>query len=224
MILTDTYIKDTYGNVVTIGTVPGHPTSGILSNGYGDLLDNLEFKHSSFPETSFKVTSSVHGYSLLFGGSDIWFTRPYHNSYIRAAALGSELRFTSSNAVLHDKSPITIKPNGNVMINTNIDSGYNLRVNGTFTSNSAVIDGQLTSDSVVTNGIQVNGTTTSVDVIATGLVDADSLKTGAPLNEQPIATIKFGEFAQSVSQLAVDTQNYIPVEINGIVYKLLISL
>jgi hypothetical protein len=229
MILTNEYIKDTYGNLLTIDTVAGHPTSGVLYNGYGDLVDSLEIKHGAFPATNVKITSTVHGYSLLLGGSDIWFTRPYQNSYIRAAALGSEMRFTASNAVLHDKSPITIKPNGNVMINTTVDSGYNLRVNGTFTATSATIDDAINADSltavsVTADGVQVNGPVDVVDLNATGVVYGDSLRTNAPFNEQPINDIKFGDFAQSAGQLVLDNVNYIPVEINGVAYKLLISL
>jgi hypothetical protein len=229
MKLTDEYIKDTYGNVLTIGTVSGHPVSGVLFNGYGDTIESIEIKHGAFPATSVKVTSTVHGYSLLLGGSDIWFTRPYQNSYIRAAALGSEIRFTASNATLHDKSPITIKPNGNVLINTTIDSGYNLRVNGTLTSGSLDVDDAIVADSVtavslVGDGIQSNSTVTATDFIASGILDASGIRTLAPLNEQQVAEIRFGDVAASGTQIVLDNVNYIPIEINGITFKLLISL
>jgi hypothetical protein len=41
MNLTNTQIEDTYGNVLTIGTSAGSPTTGTLQNGAGEDITSL---------------------------------------------------------------------------------------------------------------------------------------------------------------------------------------
>ena len=88
----------------------------------------------------------------------------------------------------------------------------------------AIVADSVTAVSLVGDGIQSNSTVTATDFIASGILDASGIRTLAPLNEQQVAEIRFGDVAASGTQIVLDNVNYIPIEINGITFKLLISL
>ena len=56
MDLTNQRIEDTYGNVLTIGSVAGTPTSGVLQNGAGQKISSLTLKSINYDQVT--VTAS----------------------------------------------------------------------------------------------------------------------------------------------------------------------
>lgn len=66
MDLTNQQIKDTYGNVLTIGTTAGSPTTGTLQNGEGLNI-------TSFTFGSYGSIVGTGGYQLnIYGGGQSW--------------------------------------------------------------------------------------------------------------------------------------------------------
>lgn len=67
MDLTGSLIKNTYGNVLTLGTVAGTPTSGTLQNGAGQNVTSLTLSSTAtiFGTGGYKLTISGGGQSFL---------------------------------------------------------------------------------------------------------------------------------------------------------------
>lgn len=58
MDLTNQRIEDTYGNVLTIGTTAGSPTSGVLENGAGQKINELSLKSIKYEQTQVTATGT----------------------------------------------------------------------------------------------------------------------------------------------------------------------
>ena len=67
MNLTNTQIEDTYGNVLTIGTSAGSPTTGTLQNGAGEDITSLTVKSIKYAQSSVTANGTTISTTALLG-------------------------------------------------------------------------------------------------------------------------------------------------------------
>lgn len=67
MDLTNQRIEDTYGNVLTIGTTAGSPTSGVLENGAGQKINELSLKSIKYEQTQVTATGTDIATTTIVG-------------------------------------------------------------------------------------------------------------------------------------------------------------
>ena len=72
MDLRTTQLKDTYGNLLTIGTTAGSPTTGTLQNGDGEDISILTLGNSSVTNHQFILQDSTTSARLILSSGDLY--------------------------------------------------------------------------------------------------------------------------------------------------------
>jgi hypothetical protein len=147
MNLSGTQIKDTYGNLITIGTVAGTPTTGTLQNGAGSDITSLTLNGklsigatTTFGQLNIKEVGATFELNTTADGVGVLSYDRQNSAYKRINLRGSEFLFSVSDV---EKA--------------RIDSSGNVKIGGT--ANRATTEGS--AQLVLFNGTAPVGTLTN---------------------------------------------------------------